>query len=129
MATAYQYWANVICTDQAKGNAIGAYMDRDSGGSQTFTKALPLRPIGSPSQTPTAWAVFTALNTLGEAMVTSFVAGQYHPAFLLRGCPTQTIDDARAVMTIEHGARAQYEDRGPAFVAEQGYEIIPPEAQ
>lgn len=126
MATEHVFWTNGITTNKAIGDFLGLLLDPDPNATETFITKL--RPIGSNATEPTAWFTGVALKANAHAAVVEFDGAGPYPTFNAMGVTNQQVATGKAALVLEYGPRAQYEGRALAFIAEQGYEIIPPEA-
>lgn len=125
MSTLWSYWLIAISTDLQKGSGLAAALDPSPRGDLTFLQGAKLRPIGSQSLTPTAWAASIPLRQSGYDVVQEFLAGRVHPTLAARGVTQQILDDALPTMSLLCGAREIYESQGEAFIAANGYERVP----
>lgn len=118
----WPYWANVITTSLAMGNALATAIDPD-GGANTFGR-MRLRPAGSTDTTPSAWAASTPLTESGEAKFVEFDGAGPYPLINADGIDDATIATARQAISTEHGLRSQYEATLDQFIAANGWEIM-----
>lgn len=125
MTTEWIGGLNAIALNKAIGNLLAGLIDPDSGGSATFDKGVPLRLIGSAATEPTAWAASSPLKQAGLDYCAEFTSDGPYPLLTALGLTNEQITAAKAVMLLEFGPRAQYENSGLAFIAANGYEIIP----
>lgn len=125
MATEHIFWVNGITTDKQKGDALGLLLDPDPNATEAFV--TPLRPIGSNDQTPSAWLTAASLKANAYAAIVEFDGAGPYPTLNAMGVTNQQVAAGKAVLVLEYGPRDQYEGRALAFIAEQGYEIIPPQ--
>ena len=123
MSTEWIYYCNALTTNKALGDAMGVALDPDPGATEAFTTKL--RPIGSDDTEPSAWFAPVPLKQSGHDIVAEFAAGGYPQVFVDAGYTAAQIDLARASITLEYGPRATIEGNGLAFIAAQGYEIVP----
>jgi hypothetical protein len=123
MATEWVYWLHAITIDKPLGDAVGCAINPDTGSTEEFI--TPLRPISSDDTLPSAWFTGAPLKQSGHDIVAEFAAGGYPALFTGAGFTHAQIDLARASITLEYGPRSEVEGHGLAFIAAQGYEIIP----
>lgn len=125
MATEWTGWINVIAHDYAVASGLAALIDPDTGGAETFSNGLKLRPIGSAVTDPTAWAAAVPLKQLGVDTVLDALNGVVHGFLAERGITAPALAAAVETMDVECGARATYEANLLAFIAANGLEVIP----
>ena len=125
MASEWQYIVYALTVNMEIGNALAGAMGVAPGDNLTFTKGTKLRPIGSDDTDPSAWLAAVPLKQSGHDIVAEFAAGGYPALFTGAGFTHAQIDLARASITLEYGPRSEVEGHGLAFIAAQGYEIIP----
>ena len=132
MSTEWIYYCNALTTNKPLGDAMGVALDPDPGATEAFTTKL--RPIGSDDTEPSAWFAPVPLKQSGHDIVAEFAAGGYPSIFTDAGYSHAQIDALRTpmpeyggkpAMLLEYGPRATIEGNGLAFIAAQGYEIVP----
>ena len=121
--TSFSYFCKAITTSLPVGVAISQAIDPDPNSQGSFTTGL--RPVGSTATTASAWFTASLLNARGYEHVASFLSGEYPQVLLDQGMTAEQIDYARTVMIIEVGAREVLDKSPWAFLAANGYEIIP----
>lgn len=133
--TAYLYAANVVCLESgiAIGNALAAAIDPDTGGAQTFNKAIRCYPTGTtftgtgpnrvPSNPVAARASFPLLTDSGYSMVVEFNGAGPWPQLNAIGFNDAQIAAAKTVITLECGPRAAIEHHGVEYVQSLGYVV------
>ena len=119
--TEYLYAASMITTDLATGNALGAIIDSDVGGGETFTQST-LANIGGSEVV--AWSACARLKQAAYDAINEFVSGGYPLALTAAGMTTAQIDAARSVITIETGEANATEAGYGAFLASNNYQTI-----
>lgn len=121
------YYAHLIAANQTIGNQFAGLMGFGPDDNKTFSDSRAVR-LRRTSDGEVAWYSEVPLKQSGYAILTEVKAGGYPQVFLDAGITPQQIDAARAVITLEVGDRATYEGNGLAFIAANGYEIIPQES-
>lgn len=123
--TEWQWRGRFIVTDLVKGNALAAIIDPDVGGNETFSKGMRLRPIGSSSETPSAWYSSSLLMANAIAFIDEFLGAGPYPKLTSLGLSGDQIAAFQAVFKITYGTPADMEAGAMAWIAAQGYEPIP----
>lgn len=117
----------VITTNLTIGNALAAKIDPDTGGDKTFRDdkyGVRLRAIGSTGPA-TAWAASVPLRQAGYDAVVEFQGAGPYPILNARGITDAMVAAGKPAMTLQAGDRLTLDGTLPAFIAANGYEIIP----
>lgn len=121
--TAYVNWTNVLTTNLPLGNAMARLIGADEGDNLTFNKGRTLRAAGGPN-TVVAWGAAVPITSRALALIEEFNGPGPYPLLNARGATDGLIAQAKAVITIEAGPRAEMFGHAEAFWLAGGYEPI-----
>jgi hypothetical protein len=119
----YVNWTNVLTTNLPLGNAMAGLIGADDGDNQTFTKGRTLRAAGGPN-TVVAWGAAVPITDRALALIDEFNGPGPYPGLIARGATPELVAQAKAVITIEAGQRAQLFGHAETFWSEHGYEPV-----
>lgn len=121
MISAYVNWTNVLTTNLPLGNAMAGLIGADEGDNLTFNKGRTMRAFGGPA-TVAAWGAAVPITARALALIEEFNGPGPYPLLNARGASDGLIAQAKAVIQIEAGPRAQFFGRAESFWSEHGYE-------
>ena len=111
---------------EAVGNALARAVGHGGVGDAFGGEfGIGLRPIGSDSTTPAAWAAFHLARDSVNGMVVEFNTGGPYPLLTAIGLSGGQISAAKAAVTAACFPRATHEYGLIGYLAGIGYEIIP----
>lgn len=125
MSTEWGGWMYAITDNPEAAGLIALALDPGSGGAANFYGGAKLRPIGSNDTEPTKYCAGVAVRTVTLPVIAAFDAGGYPQPLLDAGRTAEELDTARAALVLLYGPRATIEGNGLAFIAAQGFEIVP----
>lgn len=121
--SAYVNWTNVLTTNIQLGNAMAGLIGADVSDNVTFNKGRALRASGGPD-TVVAWGAAVPITDRALALIEEFNGAGPYPLLNARGASNGLIAQAKAVITIEAGARAEMFGHAEAFWSAHGYEPV-----
>lgn len=122
--SAYIYWINgaVPAEHVATADAIGALVGTEPGDVHAFSRGVKLRAIGDEANALAAYGVALPVKHAAHAAVLEFNGEGPWPTLDALGAQEQAITAAKAVVSVETGARADLEQHALEFWASLGYE-------
>lgn len=112
---------------EAIANAVSrAVGHRGTGPAFGGERGIGLRPLGSQSTTPVAWGSYTVAKADTEARVAEYNAAGPYQTLNSLGMTDPQVAAAKSVLTAEYFPRETHEYAFVAWLASNGYEIIPP---
>lgn len=121
--TAYVNWTNVLTTNLPLGNAMAGLIGADEGDNLTFNKGRQLRAAGGPDAV-VAWGAAVPITARALALIDEFNGPGPYTGLIARGATPELIAQAKSVITIEAGPRAQFFGRAEAFWTDHAYAPI-----
>lgn len=118
------YWANVITTDVALGNAIAAAIDPDDGSTTFGGVGTGLRPQGSDGGA-TAWATSAPITEAGKLAFDEFSGPGPYPILNALGFDDAAVAALKAVLTVDYGPRAEHESNLVGMIEAAGLVPVP----